>query len=232
MVELEGSGNGSERPEVHAKEALNGVNQQIKDYFTIILNWFYSKKGHAPICIVEAGTQRDDRVDGHEDGLSTVVFAEWSMKSAVSHDFYSIDLSPYHQDLCAKFLQGRGLMEQVVFMLGDAAKILEAFGRPIDFAYLDAGNSALETYEQFLRVLQWKCEPALIVIDDTFEKRNASKGLMVMPVAKMMKFSVASLMDRMGLIGCGLDLTELAGLLPEAAKFNVDKNLDPGSWRL
>jgi hypothetical protein len=108
---------------------------------------------------------------------------------------------------------------------------LEAFGRPIDFAYLDAGASSMETYEQFMHVLQWKCEPALIIIDDTFDVRNASKGLLVMPVAKLMGFPVASLMERMGIIGCGLDLAELEKLLPPEAKFNVNKNLDPGSWR-
>lgn len=231
MVELEASDNGSERPKIHAHETLNNVNQQIKDYFTIILNWFHSKKGHGPICLIETGTQRDDRTEGHEDGLSTYVFAEWAKKSPVEHDFFSIDLSPYHQDLCAKFLAGHGLMDQVIFMLGDGAKILEAFGRPIDFAYLDAGNSALETYHQFMYVLQWKCEPAIVIVDDTFDKRHASKGLLVMPIAKQMGFSIGSLMNRMGVIGCGLDLKELKLLLPPEANFDDDPNLDPGSWR-
>jgi hypothetical protein len=51
-----------------------------------------------------------------------------------------------------------------------------------------------------------------------------------MPVAKLMGFSIASLMDRMGVIGCGINLEELENLLPPESKFQMDPVLDPGVW--
>lgn len=205
------------------------VNPNIERYFRILLDWM-AKKKPGPFTIVETGTQREVRFEDHEDGLSTYVIAKWIKESRVEHLFYSFDLSPFHQRQCEKFLIDHFLRSWARLGLGDGTKMLDCFGSPIDFAYLDAGASPTETLEQFMQVLKWKCEPTLIVIDDTFDLKNASKGLMVMPIARQMGFQTASLMGRMGLIACGADLQELLTEFPEAARFTLEPSLDPSTW--
>lgn len=206
------------------------VNEGIEKYFRIMLDWMAEFKP-GPFTIVETGTQRDTRFEGHEDGLSTYIFSRWIRSSGQGHKFVSIDLASDHQSKCQKFLEEQGVDGYVKFELGDGAKVLEAFGAPIDFAYLDAGASATETLEQFMQVLKWRCEPTLIVIDDQFDKRNASKGLLAMPIARQMGFQTASLMNRMGLISLGVEMASLAVEFPREANFVLEPSLDPKSWQ-
>src|ERR1035437_9170656 len=85
MVELEGSDPGVQGLKIQSPEALErertkAVNEAIGTALIQLLSALYVIK-QAPLTIVETGTVRDGRLEGHEDGLSTLFIARWVKQS-------------------------------------------------------------------------------------------------------------------------------------------------------
>jgi len=181
---------------------VKSTGQQVVE----LLVWLAAKKDH-PLRVVECGTIRNPTFEGHEDGLATYHIAKWMMASiAVEHEFYSFELSHGTLQASKQFLRDHGRLDQYVsFGLGDADILLEHFALPIDFCYLDAGASPVENLSQYRRAEKWMREPGLIVIDDVFDPRNANRGLVTVPYARMEGKKVASLGGRQALISFGAD---------------------------
>jgi predicted O-methyltransferase YrrM len=170
-----------------------------------LLKKLASVKDH-PLRIVECGTIRNPSFEGHEDGLATYHIAKWLRKQdGIAHEFYSFELSVGTLQACQAFLDTHQLTRFVRFGLGDADLLLEHFNLPIDFAYLDAGANPLQNLSQYRRVEKWMRPPGLIVIDDVFDPRNANRGLVTVPYARLEKKKVANLNGRQALISFGMD---------------------------
>jgi hypothetical protein len=194
-----------------------------------MLDWLAPKKAH-PLTIVECGTIRDPRFDGHEDGLSTYHVAEWVRDEWVDarnrwltvpegadpepmpHRFCSFELSHGAMVASRDFLSRHGLDVFVTYGLGDATYLLEHFPRPqdtthelIDLCYLDAGADPFANLAQYRYAEKWLRSPGAIVIDDVFDARNADRGLLTVPVARMEGRKVACIEGRLALISFGVD---------------------------
>lgn len=175
-----------------------------------MLDWLYAKK-QAPLRIVECGTIRNPTFDGHEDGLATYHVAkwvreQWARGDGLLHDFYSFELTAGHVAACREFLCKEGhLNEFVTFGLGDADPLLEHFCQPIDFVYLDAGASPVQNLAQYRRAEKWLRQPAIVLIDDVFDPRNADRGLVTVPYARLEGHRVACIEGRQALISFGVD---------------------------
>jgi predicted O-methyltransferase YrrM len=207
MVELEGSDPGVQGLKIQSPEALErertkAVNEAIGTALIQLLSALYVIK-QAPLTIVETGTVRDGRLEGHEDGLSTLFIARWVKQSGVAHRFYSFDIEAGHIISSREFLADQELDGFVTYGLGDAEKLLEHFCLPIDFAYLDAGADPVQNLLQFRRVQKWMREPGLVVIDDVYDVRNANKGLVTVPFARLEGLKDWKLLDRMAVIAFG-----------------------------
>lgn len=171
-------------------------------YLVELLTWLTSQKSE-PLRIVECGTIRDPRMEGHEDGLSTLHIAGWLKVSEGGHEFYSFELEAGKIESCKAFLAEQGLDSYVRFGLGDAEKLLEHFCLPLDFAYLDAGADPFQNLAQFRRVQRWMRPPGFVVIDDVYDPRNADRGLVTVPFARLEGLPTAMLADRMAVIAFG-----------------------------
>jgi hypothetical protein len=185
-----------------------------------MLDWLYAKK-QAPLRVVECGTIRNPTFKGHEDGLATYHVAKWVHDQwvggwrltddgppleRVPHEFYSFELTAGHITACRDFLRDNGRLDQMVtFGLGDADLLLEHFCQPIDLCYLDAGASPVANLSQYRRAEKWLRPPGMIVIDDVFDPRNADRGLVTVPYARLEGRKVACVDGRLALISFGVD---------------------------
>jgi predicted O-methyltransferase YrrM len=168
-----------------------------------MLDWLYAKK-QAPLTIVECGTIRNPTFEGHEDGLATYHIAKWSRDNG-GHSFTSIELS--HGTLVASqaFIDSQYLELFVKYSHGDATLVLEHWSAPIDFCYLDAGADPVANLAQYRHACTWLRSPGAIVIDDVFDPRNANRGLVTVPFARLEGRKVACLDGRQALISFGVD---------------------------
>jgi len=170
-----------------------------------MLTWLAQQKA-APLRIVECGTIRHPSFEGHEDGLATYHLARWIAKQRhTPHEFYSFELTAGHLKACQAFLRDDGLDDYVTFGLGDADLLLEHFCQPIDLCYLDAGASPVENLSQYRRAEKWLRPPGMMVIDDVFDPRNADRGLVTVPYARLEGHKVACIAGRLALISFGVD---------------------------
>jgi predicted O-methyltransferase YrrM len=174
-----------------------------------MLDWLYAKK-QAPLRIVECGTIRNPTFEGHEDGLATYHVAKWirdnwSPDPTGSHEFYSFELTAGHIAACREFLGVNALSSFVTFGLGDADLLLEHFCQPIDVCYLDAGADPVANLSQYRRAEKWLRAPGMVVIDDVFDPRNADRGLVTVPYARLEGRKVACIDGRLALISFGVD---------------------------
>jgi predicted O-methyltransferase YrrM len=172
-----------------------------------MLDWLAPKKGH-PLTIVECGTIRNPSFEGHEDGLSTYHIAQWMDRCSdvgVEHVFASFEVSHGTLNASRDFLGREGLEIYVDYGLGDAALLMEHFNGPIDLCYLDAGADPFQNLAQYRYAAKWLRSPGMIVIDDVFDARNADRGLLTVPVARMEGRKIACVEGRLALISFGVD---------------------------
>lgn len=170
-----------------------------------LLTWLAATKAE-PLTIVECGTIRSPSFVGHEDGLATYHVANWIRGDSLPrHEFYSFDATAGHITACRAFLKASGLDKYVTFGLGDADLLLEHFCRPIDVCYLDAGASPVDNLSQYRRAEKWLRAPGMVVIDDVFDARNADRGLVTVPYARLEGRKVANVAGRLALISFGVD---------------------------
>jgi len=185
-----------------------------------LLTWLAQRKAD-PLRIVECGTIRHPSFEGHEDGLATYHIAAWRARHrGTRHEFYSFELTAGHLTACRGFLRAEGLEPYVQFGLGDAALLLQHFCQPIDVCYLDAGADPVENLRQYRHAEKWLRPPGLVVIDDVFDPRNADRGLVTVPYARLEGHRVACVDGRLALISFGVDDVPLPAnsyWLPEAA---------------
>ena len=170
-----------------------------------MLGWLALQKA-GPLTIVECGTIRHPSFKGHEDGLATYHIAKWVRDNGGWHEFLSFELS--HGALVAsrQFLMKQGLgPDHVTFALGDADVLLEHFCQPIDLCYLDAGVDPVANLSQYRRAEKWLRAPGMVVIDDVFDPRNADRGLVTVPYARLEGRKVACIDGRLALISFGVD---------------------------
>lgn len=170
------------------------------------LEWLAPRKGH-PLTVVECGTIRNPSFEGHADGLATYHLARWAQAHAAValHRVVSFELSHGTLVESAAFLATQGVAGFVTFGLGDADPLLQHFLAPIDVCYLDAGASPIENLAQYRRAAKWLRSPGAIVIDDVFDPRNADRGLVTVPYARLEGHRVACLAGRQALISFGVD---------------------------
>ena len=170
-----------------------------------MLNWLSFTKA-APLRVVECGTIRSPTFDGHNDGLATYHMARWvARQRMLPHEFYSFELTAGHLKACQQFLHAEGLDDYVTFGLGDADLLLEHFCQPIDLCYLDAGADPVANLSQYRRAEKWLRPPGMVVIDDVFDPRNADRGLVTVPYARLEGHKVACVDGRLALISFGVD---------------------------
>lgn len=170
---------------------------------------FLAEKKDHPLRIVECGTIRNPSFEGHADGLGTYHVARWLKEQAKAgkfHEFFSFELSEGILRGCREFLRENGKLDAFVsFGLGDAALLLEHFRLPIDVCYLDAGADPIENLEQYRLAEKWMRDPGIIIIDDVFDPKNADRGLVTVPYARMEGRKVACLDGRQALILFGFN---------------------------
>jgi predicted O-methyltransferase YrrM len=175
-----------------------------------MLGWLAPQKAH-PLTIVECGTIRNPSFEGHEDGLSTYHVAKWvrdkdgDAVNPLDHRFLSFELSHGTIQSSREFLAREWLCVYVEYALGDATLLLEHFNAPIDLCYLDAGADPFQNLAQYRYAAKWLRAPGMIVIDDVFDPRNANRGLLTVPVARMEGRKVACIEGRLALISFGVD---------------------------
>jgi predicted O-methyltransferase YrrM len=214
MVELAASDSGVQGLEVCPSEAdielerTRLANEKV-GVALVALVYSLAKLKEEPLTIVEIGTIRDPRFAGHEDGLSTYFIAKWIRESGKPHKFYSLELTHGHLRGSLEFLKSHGLESYVTYVLGDAEKVLEHFLEPIDFAYVDSADDPIQNLLQFRRLQKWMRQPALIVLDDVYDPRNANKGLLTVPIAKMEGLKECKMLNRMSVIAFGEDARQL-----------------------
>jgi predicted O-methyltransferase YrrM len=162
-------------------------------------------KQRQPLTIIETGTIRNP-ADEAGDGHSTLHMAKWiedRIKSGITGDaLFSIELVHGHVRESREFLGP--LADLVEYMLGDSVLVLEHFGEPIDFAYLDSCADPEHNLHEFRRVQKYMRSPGLAVIDDTFDTRTACKGLLTMPIAKLQGFDIGAIANRLGVTSFGI----------------------------
>jgi Methyltransferase domain len=173
------------------------------EYLVEMISWMESVK-RRELCIVECGTIRNLSFEGHEDGFSTYHIAKWIRDTpGWRHQFYSFEASPGCIQGCESFLEALKMDEFVEFGLGDAAVMLQHFNKPIDFCYLDAGADVVENLKQFRHAQKWMDVPGFVVIDDVYDRRNADRGLVTVPFARLEGYTVARVANRMAAIAFG-----------------------------
>lgn len=168
------------------------------------LAWLAPRKA-GPLTIVECGTIRTPSFDGHHDGLATFHIARWLATQPARHEFVSFELSHGTMVQSRAFLASAGLADRVTFGLGDAEVLLEHFNQLLDVCYLDAGASPVANLAQYRRAEKWMRAPGAIIIDDVFDPRNADRGLVTVPYARLDGRRVACLDARQALISFGID---------------------------
>lgn len=177
-----------------------------------VLKWMAKRKDH-PLTIVECGTIRNPSFNGHEDGIGTYEIAKWIAESGVKHEFYSFELIAGTLKASKEFLRANGGLDQyVTFALGDATLLLEHFCLPIDFCYLDAGADPFQNLAQYRYAKKWLRKPGAIMIDDVFDPRNADRGLVTVPYAKLEGDVVLTVANRQALIPMGFQPEDLTSL--------------------
>jgi len=176
-----------------------------------MLDWLSAKK-QAPLRIVECGTIRNPTFEGHEDGLATFHIAKWIRDTDAAHELISFELSHGTMVASREFLRREGLSTYVTYGLGDATLLLQHFPRPgdttrelIDFCYLDAGADPFQNLAQYRHASKWLRHPAMVLIDDVFDERNADRGLVTVPYARLEGRKVACIEGRQALISFGVD---------------------------
>jgi len=170
-----------------------------------LLRWLAAQKAHA-LTIVECGAIRHPSFEGHDDGLSTYHIAKWMKTEATAHECVSCDVSHGLLRSAQAFLAAHGvLLPALRFALGDATLLLQHFRSPIDFCYLDAGADPCANLAQYRYATKWLRAPGMIVIDDVFDPRNADRGLVTVPYARLEGRQVANLGGRLALISFGVD---------------------------
>lgn len=157
------------------------------------------------LTVVECGTIRNPSFEGHEDGLATYHLARAIRDEGLDVDFVSCELSHGTMVACRRFLRVAGLQDSVTFALADAAPFLQHFAAPIDVVYLDAGADPVANLAQYRHACTWLRTPGAVLIDDVFDRRNADRGLVTVPYARLEGRRVACLHGRHALISFGLD---------------------------
>ena len=132
--------------------------------------------------IVETGTSRKGRKGCHEDGCSTIIFADW-----VKHhhgEFYSVDISPKYIENAKKGLGELNPFVQIV--CSDSVAFLKTFNKTIDFIYLDSydfkasdpdPSQAHHLYE-ILAAYPHLADDCIVMIDDC-DLPHGGKGKLV-----------------------------------------------------
>jgi predicted O-methyltransferase YrrM len=172
-------------------------------YLVEMIDWLAKKKDR-PLRIVECGTIRDPRKEGHEDGLATYHIAKYVMNANAGHEFISLELEHGKMVECREFLKSEALDKYVTFGLGDACVLMQHFNQPVDFVYLDAGACPYQNLDQFRSAAKFMDAPGFVVIDDCFDPRNADRGRISRSVARFeMGLKTAKVVDRMCAIAFG-----------------------------